>query len=246
MAAAQVRTQWHATRAHLLSRLGRHAQAATAAHAELAAAARTSLPGREAQAAFDAGTVALAAGDGRAARGYLEAALADGGSLIQRPLARLLLAEAQLVAGDAQAAATQLARVPFEPVRPVDLPDTLVARMARIQGLLAELHGDAALAVRRFDEAAVVWRRRLAGPGVDDAFRATVADLGRVPVGGMVEPAVELGRVLADRARVLGAAGRTAEARDAAREAAALADAARFDGYRHVLDALPHPVPPEA
>jgi hypothetical protein len=241
-----VRTQWQAARAHLLSRLGRHAEAMAAARAQTAAAARTALPGREAQAAFDAGTVALAAGDGPAAREQLRVALAGGGSLIRRPLARLLLAEAQLAAGDVEAAAAELARVPFEPVRPVDVPDTLVARMARLQGLVAAARGDRELALRRLAEAEAVWRRRLAGPGVDDAFRATIADLGRMPVGGMVEPAVELGRVLAERARLLALAGRDAEAREAAREAAALADAARFDGYREILDELLDPVPPEA
>ena len=51
----------------------------------------------------------------------------------------------------------------------------------------------------------------------------------------MVEPAVELGLVLADRAEALAALGRTDEAAAAAREAAALADETGFDGYRDRL-----------
>ncbi len=123
--------------------------------------------------------------------------------------------------------------MPFEPVRPVDLPGTLVPRMSRLQGLIAEARGDRELALRRLGEAEAAWRHRLSDdPGDRDAFGAGIADLGRVPVGGLVEPALELGRVLAERARVLAAAGRPEEAAAAAREALELADAVRFDGYR--------------
>ncbi len=66
--AAGVEMQWHATRAYVLSRLGRHAEAQAAAATEAAAAARLDQPIREAHAAQDAGAVALAAGDGAAAR----------------------------------------------------------------------------------------------------------------------------------------------------------------------------------
>ena len=132
----------------------------------------------------------------------------SGGGSIRRPLARLQLAEAHLLQGDLDAAAAELGRVPFEPVRPVDLPDTLVPRMSRLQGLVAEARGDPALALRRLARQRPSWRRRLATEGGDrDAFGAAIADLGRVPVGGLVEPALELGRVLAERARVLAAPG---------------------------------------
>jgi hypothetical protein len=63
-----------------------------------------------------------------------------------------------------------------------------------------------------------------------------MVDLGRPAVAGLIEPAVELGRVLADRALVLRAAGRHAEASTAAAEAAGLAGAAAFTGYRRQLD----------
>jgi hypothetical protein len=93
----------------------------------------------------------------------------------------------------------------MEPMTPGDWPDTLVARMAQVQGLVAEHRGDHALAARRLQEAADGWRRRL--PGTDGAadagerWAAALADIGR-PVVGTVEPQVELDAVLADLARV--------------------------------------------
>ena len=56
-----------------------------------------------------------------------------------------------------------------------------------------------------------------------------------MPVAGLIEPALELGRVLADRALALVGEGRTGEAAEAAAEAAALADELPFDGYRETL-----------
>jgi hypothetical protein len=58
-------------------------------------------------------------------------------------------------------------------------------------------------------------------------------------VAGLVEPGVELGRVLADRAETLARAGRLDDARPPAAEAAALARDAAYDGYRQRLDAIP-------
>jgi hypothetical protein len=54
-------------------------------------------------------------------------------------------------------------------------------------------------------------------------------------VAGLVEPGVELGITLADRAAALAALGRHEEARAAAAEAAALAEETGFDGYRERL-----------
>ena len=125
--------------------------------------------------------------------------------------------------------------MPFEPVGAADLPDTLVARLARLQGRVAAARGDAPLALRRLDEAERTWRRRLGAAGDGDLFAATLVDLGRPPVGGLVEPGVELGRTLADRAELLSAAGRADEARDAVEEALRLADELRFEGYRERL-----------
>ena len=120
--------------------------------------------------------------------------------------------------------------MPFEPVGTADLPDMLVARLARLQGRVALARGDAELALRRLDEAERGWRRRLAPAASGDLFAATLVDLGRPPVAGLVEPGVELARTLADRADALTALGRATEAASAAAEAARLAEALRFDG----------------
>ena len=221
-----------AARAHALARLGRSDEAAAAAEAAAALTARSGDPAREAGAELDLGAVALAGGRPAAAARHLQAALAGPGRAVPRPLARLLLAEARLETEGPDAAEAELGRVPFEPVGAADLPDTLVARMARLQGRVAAARGDIALALRRYDEAERVWRRRLGVAAEGDLFAATLVDLGRPPVGGLVEPGVELGRVLADRADALRAAGRAAEARAAGEEALALADELRFDGYR--------------
>ena len=224
-----------AARAHALSRLGRHAEAEAAAEAAAALAARSGDPAREASAAFDRGAVALAAGRPAAAVRHLAAALEGPARGTPRPLARLLLAEARLAAEGPDAAEAELGRVPFEPVGAADLPDTLVARLARVQGRVALARGDAELALRRLGEAERAWRRRLAPAASGDLFAATLVDLGRPPVAGLVEPGVELGRTLADRAEALRALGREREAAAAAAEAAALAEELRFDGYRERL-----------
>lgn len=221
-----------AARAHALSRLGRHADARSAAAAAAALAARSGDPGREAGAAFDCGVVALAAGRPAEAVRHLVTALEDGAGGVPRPLARLLLAEARLSTDGPDAADRELAKVPFEPVGSADLPDTLVARLARMQGRVALARGDARLALRRLDEAERGWRRRLGPAATGDVFAASLVDLGRPPVAGLVEPGVELARTLAGRADALSALGRTAEAESASAEAARLADALRLDGDR--------------
>jgi tetratricopeptide (TPR) repeat protein len=233
----------HAARAHALSRLGRHAEAAEAARREAAIAARLGGADLEATAAFDLGCVLLGAGDGAGAAERLGAALEAPGGQFSRPLARLLLAEALVGAGDAEAAAAELSRFPFEPVGAGDLPETLVGRLARAQALVELGRGEPGRALRRLDEAERAWRRRLATAPGGDVFAAALTDLGRPPVAGLVEPAVELGRTLADRAAALAALGRADEAAAAAREALELADATGFDGYRGRLGDAPAPVP---
>ena len=54
-----------------------------------------------------------------------------------------------------------------------------------------------------------------------------VAELGRTPVAGLLQPAMELALVLTDRAELLGAEGDTVAARAAVREATGLASASR-------------------
>ena len=81
---------------------------------------------------------------------------------------------------------------------PSDFPDTLVPRLVRVQGLIAAARGDDALAARRLEEAAAGWRRRLGRDADGDRYTAVLADLGRPPVAGLVEPERELERVLGD------------------------------------------------
>ena len=71
--------------------------------------------------------------------------------------------------------------------------------MARVQGLVARAAGDLGLARRRLDESAEGWRRRggtARAPG--EEYMAALVDLGRPPVVGLVDPAWELHRVLAE------------------------------------------------
>ena len=237
-AGATLQAYIHAARAYALSRLGRHDEARTAVLEEAALATRYGGVEQEALAEFDRGAIALAAGRAGEGARHLAAALGVDSSAFSRPMARLLLAEALVTEGEPARAEAELDRVPGEPVSPADLPDTLVARMARIEGLVAAARGDHALAIRRLTEAEAGWRRRLADAPAGDLFAASIADLGRPPVAGLVEPGVELGRVLADRAAVLAAAGEDEGAREAAREAIRLADALSFDGFRLRLRSL--------
>jgi DNA-binding SARP family transcriptional activator len=226
----------HAARTHALSRLGRHAEAVAAGRAQEALAARAGAEHLEATAAFDLGCVLLAAGDAGPAAERLGAALGSADAHFSRPLARLLRSQALAAAGDPEAAAEELGRFPFEPVGAGDLPETLLGRLPRAQAVVEMARGEPERALRRLDEAEAVWRRRLASAPEGDVYAAVVADLGRPPVAGLVEPAVELGLTLADRAEALAALGRHEEARAAAAEAAALAEETGFDGYRERLE----------
>ena len=202
----------HAARAHALSRLGRHPEAVEAARAQAALAARVGAPDLEATAAFDLGCVLLASGDPGAAAERLGAALEAADAHFSRPLARLLRAQALAGAGDPEAAAEEVGRFPFEPVGSGDLPEALLGLLPRTQAAVEMARGDPERALPRLDEAEEVWRRRLAAAPEGDVFAAVVTDLGRPPVAGLVEPAVELGLVLADRAVALSALGRADEA----------------------------------
>jgi DNA-binding SARP family transcriptional activator len=223
-----------AGQAHALSRLGRHDEALAAADLEAGVAVRSGLPEYEAAADYDRGVVALNAGRGAEAVRHLDAALSlPHTRYFSRPLARLLLAQARLSAGDLPGADRELDAVPAEPVAAADVPDTLVARMAWIEGLLAAGRGDPPLALDRITEAEQIWRRRL-GSDVNrgDGYAVNLVDLGRPPVAGLIEPHVELCRVLVDKAAVLSGMGSHERSTATAAEAAALADAAGFAGYR--------------
>ena len=229
----------HSARAYALSRLGHHDEARASAAQNLKLATRFGQPEYEAAATFDVASILLAAGAFHAAAEGFASALAAGVGQFSRAVGRLRLSESLVRAGSREQAEQELARVPFEPVSSTDLPATLVARMSHLQGLIAAARGDHELALKRLGEAESGWRRHLVGTSRGDLFASSLTDLGRPPVGGLVEPAVEIGRVLADRACVLAACGRFEESQTNADEARAIADAVEFDGYRALLDALP-------
>jgi DNA-binding SARP family transcriptional activator/tetratricopeptide (TPR) repeat protein len=191
-----------AARAHLLARLGRHDEAERTMDRHRAHAERLDAPGLLATTDHDAGLVALAGGRYAAAAALLRSAL-DQGAQVSRPAAALARAEALARCADADGAAAQLRAMALEPVGRADQPWTLVPRMAFVQGLIAAVHGDRALAGRRFDEAAQSWRALLvtARAATGEDYLAVLVDLGRPPVVGLVQPERELAAI--DRERAL-------------------------------------------
>jgi tetratricopeptide (TPR) repeat protein len=198
-------------RCWVLHRAGRLDEARVAAQTARRVAERIGSPALQAEADHELARAALAGGDPAAAEELFAAALAVPDAKLSRPLARLWRAEALTQLGRTEDAETELRGVVLEPVRPGDWPDTLVARMARAQGLVAAARGDHALARRRLDEAAAGWRRRLGDTNGGDRWAAALADIGR-PVLGVVEPAVELARVEAELASL---GGRVTESEEA-------------------------------
>jgi hypothetical protein len=149
-----------------------------------------------ATAAHDAGLVALAAGRHAEAAELLGHALAAGAE-VSRPTAGLLRAEALALLGDAAGATVQLRAAILEPVGRADQPWAVVPRIAWIQGLIALARSDRTRARQRFEEAATSWRR-VAGSAsavTADGYMASLVDLGRPPVVGLVEPGRELARI---------------------------------------------------
>ncbi|MCW3065248.1 MAG: transcriptional activator domain, partial [Solirubrobacterales bacterium] len=144
--------------------------------------------------------------DDAEAEALLAAALRVGPPEIGRPRARLARAEALVRLGRCEEAEEELRATVLEPIGRADFPDTLVARLTRVQGLIAARRGDRELAERRLDEAIALWRARVGETDVGDAYHANQVDLGRVPVIGLIEPARELERAIADRESLLSAA----------------------------------------
>lgn len=107
-------------------------------------------------------------------------------------------AEALARLGRLHDAKGELAATALEPVSPADWPDTLVARMSSVRGLIAAAEGDSAAARRHLQHAADGWRRRVDHADATGST-AALADLGR-PVIGQISPAEELEAVLADLA----------------------------------------------
>jgi DNA-binding SARP family transcriptional activator/tetratricopeptide (TPR) repeat protein len=189
-----------AMRSFVLLRCDRTAEAAAAAETEARLADLLGASELEAMAAHDRGLVALAEGDGAAAAKLFAEALAVGAP-ISRPVTRLRRAEALVEAGRLEEAEAELRATALEPVRPSDFPATLVARMARVQGLLAARAGEHELAERRLREAVESWRRQVATLRHGDSLTVALADLGR-PVVGLIDPEWELERASAELSAV--------------------------------------------
>jgi DNA-binding SARP family transcriptional activator len=188
--------QMLAMRAFVLLRMGRTAQAREAAEQERRIADHVGAAQLEAMAAHDRALAALAEGEHALAGELFQQAL-DGDAPVSRPLTRLWRAEALARAGRLAEADTELRATALEPVRPSDFPATLVARMARVQGLIALLAGDRELAERRLREAADGWGRLVSTFSRSDSLTVALADLGR-PVVGLIEPERERELVLAE------------------------------------------------
>jgi tetratricopeptide (TPR) repeat protein len=182
-----------AARITVLIRTGRLEDARTDADAALQIAERVDDPGLRGIALEGSAMVALAAGDNEQAVTALGAALASGAP-VSRPLLRLSRAEALVRLDRLDEAEVELRKTTLEPVGPADMPDTLVPRLTRLQGLIAARRGDPALAQRRLAEAAEGWRRVARSGGGGARPTAALADLGR-PGLGFVEPERELAQI---------------------------------------------------
>ena len=143
-----------------------------------------------------------AAGDHERAAERLSAAL-EGDPPVSRSLARLARAESLVALDRLEEAEDELRATALEPLGPGDFPDTLVARLTRLQGLIALARGDRGLATKRLKEAARTWRRRAGAERPGDRYMAVLADFGRPPVLGLIEPRRELERVEAELAVLL-------------------------------------------
>lgn len=181
-------------RASVLALLGRHDEARAASNRQAELGERLASPAITALADHDAGLLAALAGDHERAQRLLGRALA-GDPPIVRPDARLRRAEALARAGRPDKAEAEIRSAALEPIRAAHRPAVLVARMTFVQALVARSRGDVELASTRLREADRHWRR-LAG---EDLFRrehlASLVDLGRPPVSGIVNPSHELDRV---------------------------------------------------
>jgi tetratricopeptide (TPR) repeat protein len=187
-------------RAWVLVRLGRVSEAAEAAGLARRTADRLDAPDLQAIVDAERGRVAMHAGEYEAAAALLGSALDVPDASIGRPLARLQRAEALARAGRLDEAETELGEVVFEPVREGDWPETLVVRMASVEGLVAAGRGDLELARRRLGEAVQGWRR-LTPEDLSARMASVMADLGR-PIIGLVLPVEELATAEADLAAV--------------------------------------------
>jgi hypothetical protein len=159
---------------------------------------RIGLAEREGLVNHDRGLIAHAAGDWATAAAELGAAI-DAHAPASIPLTRLYRADALARSGHRAEAEAELRATTMEPLTPADFPDTLVARMARVQARIAAQRGDTGLAETRLREAERAWRRRIASAGdLGAGYVAALIDLGRPPISAFIEPDLELAAVLAE------------------------------------------------
>jgi DNA-binding SARP family transcriptional activator len=190
---APLEIQLLAMRSFLLMRSDDLHGACLAADAAVELAELIDDPQLSAAAAHDRGIVALAQGDAALAETLLASALVKDAP-ISPSLTRLARAEALARLGRIEEAEGEVRATTLEPLRPSDWPETLVPRLARVQGLIAWSAGDRTLAAKRLTEAADGWRRQLSRLSRGERMAAVLADLGR-PVVGLIEPERELERV---------------------------------------------------
>jgi tetratricopeptide (TPR) repeat protein len=181
-------------RSAILRRLDRLPEARQACAAAAGYAERIGLAELDGLVHGERGLLDLACGDPAGAVAELTSAL-EAGATVAPAVTRLRLAEALVLAGQPDRAEAELRGVALEPVGPSDFPATLVARMSRLQGLVAASRGDLALARLRLRESLRTWQQivgtldsRQAGAG----YVAALIDLGRPPVSSLVEPSREL------------------------------------------------------
>jgi tetratricopeptide (TPR) repeat protein len=192
-----VEFQMYGVRAYALARLGRADEARADCDHQAELAARLDAPELAALADHDAGLLALIGGDAERAQELLGRAL-RGEPAVQRAEARLRRAEALARLGRADEADAEIRAATLEPVGPAHRPAVLVARMAFAQGLSARVRGDRALAAVRLEESAGHWRRLAGEVSMPRDHLASLVDLGRPPVTGVVDPERELERVAAE------------------------------------------------
>ena len=188
-------------RASVLALLGRHAEARVASDRQVELASRLGAPPLIAVADHDAGLFAALAGDHERAQELLGRALA-GEPPVVRADARLRRAESLARLGRPEEAEAEIRAAAQEPMRATHRPDVLVARMTFVQALVALARADAGLAHRRLCEAERHWRRLAREDLFAREHLASLVDLGRPPVTGIVDPSLELKRV-ADELRGL-------------------------------------------
>lgn len=147
------------TRAHALLRAGRFTQSYQPLVAASIAAGRAGRPDLAYSCLANAASAAASASNHHGAAAELGLAL-DLGAPVSRPVTRLRRAAELARAGRLDDAERELRAVALEPVSAADLPDTLVARMCHVQGLVAIGRGQPELAARWLREAQAGWLRR--------------------------------------------------------------------------------------